>query len=94
MYLEIFTHRKLSSVTIYTITSQSDASDYRVSPWVLLSSNKPGSVTLNLAPEVELSKDSPREDFHLDLIEESGILPRNVFFRGADVVIIDRIDFK
>ena len=71
----------------------SDASDYRVSPWVLLSNNKPGSVTLNLAPEVELSdEDSPREDFHLDLIEESGILPRNVFFRGADVVIIDRID--
>ena len=34
--------------------------------------------------------DRPQETFRLDIMEESGITPGNVFFRGALVTILDQ----
>ena len=64
-------------------------SDYSVrTPWVKLRENSIGVVDISLTLEPEPDEMS-RESFRLELVEESGIVPRNVFFRGAEVVILD-----
>ena len=45
-------------------------------------------MTVTLALELE-SDDMEREQFRLDVMEESGVVPRNVFFRGTEITILD-----
>ena len=47
-----------------------------------------GEVRVRLIQE-EVLIELEIETFRLDLIEESMITPRNVFFRGAEISIID-----
>ena len=54
-----------------------------------LEENGTGTLRVEISTEPG-QEDGPQETFRLTIIEESGITPNNVFFRGALVTIFDQ----
>ena len=63
------------------------ANDYTVlDSWVNLVENGIGTTRVAISTE-QGQDDQLQETFRLEIMEETGITPRNVFFRGALVTI-------
>ncbi|CAI8040264.1 hypothetical protein GBAR_LOCUS22445 [Geodia barretti] len=71
------------TLTVISTPITAAANDYRVlEPWVPLEENGTGTVRVEISTEPG-QEDGPQETFRLTIIEESGVTPKNVFFRGA-----------
>lgn len=67
-----------------------DRDDYTIlEPHVRLMAGGNATVRVSLILEPE-SGDQERESFKLEMREETGLLPSNVFFRESQITILDR----